>query len=177
MKTIKSFYEKLYSKGKKNDENKKKFFDNIRKLNKESSESCEGKVTNEECYKILKEMKFNKSPGNDGFTVEFCVTFWPQLGEMLVETLNETYEKRELSNSQKQGVITLLEKEGKNTLYVKNYRPISLLNVDYKILSKVLASRIKKILGEIIHNDQVGYIKDRNIGEAVRVIDCLFFSF
>ena len=58
-------------------------------------------------------MKFSKSPGNDGFTVEFYVTFWPQLGEMLVETLNETYEKRELSNSQKQGGITLLEKEGK----------------------------------------------------------------
>ena len=58
-------------------------------------------------------MKFNKSPGNDGFTVECYVTFWPQLGEMLVETLNDTYEKSELSNSQKQGVITLLEKEGK----------------------------------------------------------------
>ena len=87
--------------------------DNINKLNKESSDSCEGKVTNEECYKILKEIKFNKSPGNDGFTVECYVTFWPQLGEMLVETLNDTYEKSELSNSQKQGVITLLEKEGK----------------------------------------------------------------
>ena len=89
-------------------------------------------------------MKFNKSPGNDGFTVEFYVTFWPQLGEMLVETLNETYEKEELSNSQKQGIITLIEKDGKNALYVNNYRPISLLNVDYKILSKVLASRVKK---------------------------------
>ena len=175
LKTIKSFYEKLYSKGKRNVKNKINFFQNIRKLNKENSESCEGKVTNEECYKILKEMKFNKSPGNDGFTVEFYITFWPQLGEMLVETLNETYEKKELSNSQKQGVITLLEKEGKNALYVKNYRPISLLNVDYKILSKVLASRIKKILGEIISNDQVGYIKERNIGEAVRIIDDLFF--
>ena len=53
-------------------------------------------------------MKCNKSPGNDRFTVEFYVTFWPQLGEMLVETLNETYEKKELSNSQKQGIITLI---------------------------------------------------------------------
>ena len=117
LKNIKSFYEKLYSKRKKDDKNKMRFFNNINKLNKESSDSCEGKVTNEECYKILKEIKFNKSPGNDGFTVECYVTFWPQLGEMLVETLNDTYEKSELSNSQKQGVITLLEKEGKNVLY------------------------------------------------------------
>ena len=103
----------------------------------ESREACEGKVTKEECYKVLKEMKFNKSPGNDGFTVEFYCTFWPLLGEVLVESLNESYKKRELSISQKQGVITLIEKEGKNPLNISNYRPITLLNVDYKILSKV----------------------------------------
>ena len=80
-----------------------------------------------------------------------------------------------LSISQKQGVITLIEKEGKDPLHVNNYRPITLLNVDYKILSKVLANRIKEVLGEIVHNDQVGYIKDRNIGEAVRLIDDMFF--
>ena len=81
-----------------------------------------------------------------------------------------------MSNSQKQAVITLIEKEGKNAMDVKNYRPITLLNVDYKILSKVLARRIKEVLGEIVHHDQVGYIKDRNIGEAVRLIDDMFFS-
>ena len=141
----------------------------------ESREACEGKVTKEECYKVLKEMKFNKSPGNDGFTVEFYCTFWPLLGEVLVESLNESYKKRELSISQKQGVITLIEKEGKNPLNIPNYRPITLLNVDYKILSKVLANRIKDVLGEIVHSDQVGYIKDRNIGEAARLIDDMFF--
>ena len=58
-------------------------------------------------------MKSNKSPGNDGFTVEFYYTFWPALGNILVEALNEAYSKGELSSSQKQGVITLIEKEGK----------------------------------------------------------------
>ena len=82
----------------------------------------------------------------------------------------------ELSISQKQGVITLLEKEGKDSMYIQNYRPITLLNVDYKILSKVLAKRIKEVLGDIIHHDQVGYIKHRNIGEAVRLIDDMFFN-
>ena len=89
--------------------------------------------------------------------------------------LNEAFDTGELSSSQKQGVITLIEKEGKDNLQIKNYRPITLLNVDYKILSKVLAKRIKEVLGEIIHFDQVGYIKNRNIGEAVRLIDDMFF--
>ena len=145
-------------------------------MKEESREVCEGKVTKEECYKVLKEMKCNKSPGNDGFTVEFYCTFWPLLGEVLVESLNESYKKRELSISQKQGVITLIEKVGENPLYIQNYRPTTLLNVDYKILSKVLANRIKDVLGEIVHSDQVGYIKDRNIGEAVRLKDDMFFA-
>ena len=70
----------------------------------------------------------------------------------------------------KQGVITLIEKEGKDSIYIPIYRPITLLNADYKILSKVLSNRLKRGLSRINHSDQVGYIKDRNIGEAVRVI-------
>ena len=53
----------------------------------------EGKVTKNECYEVLPEMKFNKSPGNDGFTAEFYNTFWPALGDTLEETLNEAYDR------------------------------------------------------------------------------------
>ena len=176
LKIIKDFYENLYFEQKRNIDDNSPFFNNIQCLSEESKNVCEGKLTKEECYKTLKDMKFNKSPGNDGFTVEFYHTFWPVLGDMIVGVLNEAYNKGHLSNSQKQGVITLLEKEGKDAMYIKNYRPITLLNVDYKILSKVLASRIKKVLGKIVHYDQVGYIKDRNIGEAVRLVDDMFFD-
>ena len=79
-----------------------------------------------------------------------------------------------LSISQKQGVITLIEKEGKDPRYITNHRPITLLNVDYKFLPKVLATRIKGVLEEVIHVDQVGYMNKRNIGEAVRLIDDMF---
>ena len=176
LKIIKVYYEKLYSRNKRNIDDATSFFNNIPQLSDESRELCEGKVTKKECYTMLKEMKNNKSPGNDGFTVEFYCTFWIALGDMFVEALNEAYNRGGMSNSQKQGVITLIEKEGKNAMDVKNYRPITLLNVDYKILSKVLARRIKEVLGEVVHHDQVGYIKDRNIGEAVRLIDDMFFS-
>ena len=172
---IKDFYENLYSKHKLTIDNGSPFFKSIPTLCEESKESCEGKVTKEECFNVLKEMKINKSPGNDGFTVEFYCTFWQGLGDVIVGALNEAYEKKMLSASQKQGVITLIEKDGKDAMYIQNYRPITLLNVDYKILSKVLAKRIKQVLGEIIHQDQVGYIKDRNIGEAVRLIEDMFF--
>ena len=77
-----------------------------------------------------------------------------------MDALNEGFDRGYLSSSQRQGVITLIAKEGKDNRHIKNYRPITLLNVDYKILSKVLAKRIKEVLGEIIHFDQVGYIKN-----------------
>ena len=175
LKIIKSFYEKLYANNEVILDENSLFFTKLPKLSEESRDICEGKVTRNECYNVLKEMKFNKSPGNDGFTVEFYLTFWPALGDVLVTTLNESYDRGKLSTSQKQGVITLIEKDGKDPMYVQNYRPITLLNVDYKILSKVLANRIKQVLCEIIHYDQVGYIKDRNIGEAVRLIDDMLF--
>ena len=93
----------------------------ISKLNEDNREICEGKLTKDECLKVLKEMKLNKTPGNDGLTVEFYYTFWPALGDLLVEVLNETYERGELTASQKQGVITLIEKEAKDTLHIKTY--------------------------------------------------------
>ena len=75
-----------------------------------------------------------------------------------------------LSTSQKQGVITLIEKKGKDQGYITKYRLITLLNVDYKMLSKVLATRIKRVIEEVIHVDQVGYMNNCNMGEVVRLI-------
>ena len=88
------------------------------KLKEESRDFCEGKVTKEECFNVLQQMKHIKSLGNDGFTVEVYLTFWSLLGDILVEALNEAYDKGGLSISQKQGVITLIEKEGKDPLYM-----------------------------------------------------------
>ena len=125
-------------------------YETLPKLSSESKEHCEGRMRNDECLEVLKDMKFNKSPGNDGLTVEFYNTFWPIVGGIVIDVLNEAYALGELS-SQKQAVITLIAKEGKDSLLLKNYRPISLLNVDYKILAK----RIKEVLNEVILGDQV----------------------
>ena len=173
---IRRFYEKLYScRITLENIEESGFFADIPKLSEESRNLCEGEITHEECFNVLKNMKLNKSPGNDGFSVEFYLTFWPYIGGLIVDAFNESFVSGNLSVSQKQGVITLIEKDGKDPLQIKNYRPITLLNVDYKILSKVLATRMKEVLLEIIGSDQVGYIKNRNIGEAIRLIDDMIF--
>ena len=128
-----------------------------------------------ECFKKLSK----KSPGNDGFTAEFYSFFWNQLGKTMVNSFNYGFHKGELSISQRQSIIRLTPKKNKNLLYLKNWRPISLLNVDYKIASKALhvALRLKKVLPAIINNTQTGYVEGRFIGENIRLIsDILNFT-
>ena len=139
--------------------------------------SCEGKITLEVCAKVLESFQNNKAPGNDGIPIEFYKTFWPLISEPFINCVNECFEKGEMSCSQKQAVITLIEKKGKDRSFLENWRPISLVNVDAKIMSKVLAVRIKNILPNIIHHNQSGYVKDRYIGETVRsIFDLMDFT-
>jgi len=72
-----------------------------------------------------------------------------------------------MSCSQKQAVITLIEKKGKDCSYLENWHPISLVIVDTKIMSKVIASRIRSVLPNIIHHNQTGYVEERFIGETI----------
>ena len=66
--------------------------------------------------------------------------------------------------------LLLIEKKDRDKRLVKNWRPISLINVDCKIASKALASRLKKVIPQIIHYDQTAYVQGRNIGESIRLI-------
>ena len=132
--------------------------------------ACEGLIKLNDIEKVLKSMKLNKTPGNDGLPVELYKKFWKTLNKPLLESYNYSYETNELSVSQKQAVISLLDKKDKDRLLVENWRPISLLNVDYKILSKCLAERIKKVLPYIIHESQTGFIAGRSISDSIRTI-------
>ena len=140
-------------------------------LTEDEKQSCEGDLTIAECELALNRMQLGKSPGCDGLTVDFYKRFWPVIGTTLVETLNYAAQKGELSQSQKRAVITLLQKRGKDPELIKNWRPVSLNNVDYKILTKSLAIRTEKVLPKIIHEDQSGFVKGRFIGENIRLID------
>lgn len=128
-------------------------------------------MTVSECLNTLKSFQKNKTPGNNDLTVEFYLAFWPILGKDLVNSFNYTHNYGELSNSQKQKVIILLEKKGKDKRLINNWRPISLINADTKIVSKALAKRLEHILPDLIHYKQNAYVKGRSIFDAVRTID------
>ena len=84
----------------------------------------------------------------------------------LLDALNLTFDQGQLSNSQHQAMITLIEKKGKDKRYLKNWRPIPLISEDAKIVSKALAFRIRKVITNLIHSDQADYVKGRYIGES-----------
>ena len=88
---------------------------------------------------------------------------------LLYQVLNQHLLKGELSNSQKQAVIKLIEKKDKDKRLIQNWRPISLLNIDLKILSKALANRIKKYLPFLISSNQTAYVEGRFISEGGRL--------
>jgi len=102
------------------------------------SQNCDEHLTVKECYDALQKLGSSKSPGNDGLTKEFYCTFWDKLGPLLLECLNDSFEKGCLTISQRQAVITVIEKPGKDVRYLKNWRPISLINVDVKICNSLI---------------------------------------
>ena len=132
-------------------------------------ECCEGAVTEEELGKAVKAMENNKSPGCDGLTSNFYKHFWPILGAELTRVYNHAFENGLLTVSQRRGIITLLFKKGDRTL-LKNWRPVTLLNTDYKILTKALANRLQQVLPLIVNSDQTASIKGRTINDNTRLL-------
>jgi hypothetical protein len=121
-------------------------------------------IKDEELWKAIKESPQNKSPGTDGLTNEFYKEYWPLIKDHLLKSLNTSLERGSLNISQKRGIISLIPKPQKDLEQLKNWRPITLLNQDYKYLTKILATRLEKSLPDIISNDQSGFVKCRYIG-------------
>lgn len=107
-------------------------------------------------------MQTGKSPGPDGFASESFKTFTDQLSPILLSVYEESLLHGSLPLTTRQAVISLILKKGKESLDCDSYRPISLLNVDGKILSKILACRLETILPSIVAADQTGFIKGRH---------------
>ena len=90
-------------------------------------------------------MHNDKSPGNNGLTKEFYEIFWDDLKEIFVNSVTE--------------------KKDRDKRFMKNWRPISLLNVDSKIISKALSEKLKEVLPDLISSQQTAYVKNRHTGE------------
>lgn len=105
-------------------------------------------------YEALKALNKNKTPGSDGLTPEFYLTFWSEIKTPLTQSLHFSIEEGLLSDQQRTGIITLIPKKGLDRRYLTNWRPITLLNSDVKILSKALATRIQSCITEVVSHDQ-----------------------
>ena len=119
-------------------------------------------------------MENDKSPGNDGLTKEFYETFWQDLKTPLLESIRHSYLIDKLTVSQNQAVIKLIGKKDRDKRFIKNWRPISLLNVDAKLISKALAERLKNVIPSLVSNNQIAYVKNRFISEGGRLISDIF---
>ena len=98
----------------------------------------------------MENMQNNKSRRNDGLTKEFYEGFWNEIKELLTASATEAKQRGELSISQGQAIIKLIEKKDRDKRYIENWQPISLLNVNTKIISKALSERLKNVLSSLI---------------------------
>ena len=115
-------------------------------------------------------MDNDKSPGNDGITKELYIKLWDAVKEPLCASIQQSFIAGELSTSQKQAIIKLIEKKDRDKRFIKNWRPIWLLNVDIKLISKVLASCLKSVISSIVNENQVTYVNNRFLSESGRLI-------
>ena len=127
-------------------------------------------LTLQDLTKALFSMKKGKTPGSNGFSVEFFRAFWSELGPFLHRAFTESLSRGQAMLSHREGIVKLIPKQGKSPHALKGWRPITLLNVDFKIVSSAIAMRFKSVISEIIGPSQTAYIAGRYIGENTRLL-------
>lgn len=133
-----------------------------------SNLQLEEPITLEEIRRAAGRMQCSKSPGPDGFPIEFYRKFMDRIAPLLLKMLLYSVDTASLPQTMSQASISLILKKNKDPLSCGSYRPISLLNVDYKMLAKLLAMRLETVLPSIISPDQTGFIKNRYAFSNVR---------
>ena len=147
---------------------------NLLKLSEEEAESLNRSITADEIEAVIKKLLTHKSPGPDGFTGEFYRAFKEELTPILHRLFENIQTDGRLPNSFYEASIILIPKPDKDTTKKENYRPISLMNTDTKILNKILANRIQHQIKKIIQQDRVGFTPGMqewyNISKSINII-------
>lgn len=127
-----------------------------------------GPITRDEIRLAIKSLNKNKTPGPDGLPIEFYQTYTETLTPYLEELYHTALQAGRLPSSTMEALVTVLPKPGRDALEISNYRPLSLLATEYKILSKSLATRIQAHLDSLIHIDQCGFLQNRSTSLNIR---------
>jgi hypothetical protein len=113
-------------------------------------------------------MQNGKSPGADGLTTNFYKYFWPNIKNIVFDSIQHGLKEKKLSIEQRRGVLSIITKKDKDIRKLENWRPLTLLNTDYKILAKALANRLQNVLDKLISYDQCGGLKGRSTFSNIR---------
>uniref|UniRef100_A0A803TCQ4 Reverse transcriptase domain-containing protein n=1 Tax=Anolis carolinensis TaxID=28377 RepID=A0A803TCQ4_ANOCA len=166
------FYSKLYSKDQIRKDKIGEFLSkqNLVKLSERQREFLNKEITEKEILKVINNMECNKAPGPDGLNGLYYKTFAEEVIPFLKKIMNDVMENKEVPDSWRYATVTVIPKEGQDPKNVKSYRPISLLNSDYKIFTNILAERMKIFLMEWIGEEQTGFLPQRQMRDNVREI-------
>ena len=173
-KEIFEFYSELYRRRRteKPSANLQAALDSLPKVVESKKPRLERTLTVGEIGTTLKtRMNPGKSPGSDGLTVAFYLKFWDQLKNHLLRCYEKSIIDGEMTDSQRKSIVRLIQKKGKDPTLLKNWRPISLMNVDAKIFSRLITARVEEVISDLCGEEQLAYIKNRNIMEGNRIID------
>uniref|UniRef100_A0A803TLB1 Reverse transcriptase domain-containing protein n=1 Tax=Anolis carolinensis TaxID=28377 RepID=A0A803TLB1_ANOCA len=172
LRQFETFYKTLYKKDqiKKDDIAQYLSKRKLEKISEEQRERLNKSIEEEEIKKAIRKMDPNKAPGPDGLTVMYYKTFEEELLPYLKKLMNKITNEGKLPNTWKEANITVIHKEKTDPTNVKNYRPISLLNIDYKIFTNILADRMKEFLKNWIQEEQTGFLPNRQLRDNVRTI-------
>uniref|UniRef100_A0A803T0B7 Reverse transcriptase domain-containing protein n=1 Tax=Anolis carolinensis TaxID=28377 RepID=A0A803T0B7_ANOCA len=172
MSQFKNFYGNLYLKDQIEIDKVSQFISNQRleKISEKQREILNKEITDKEIKAAISKLNGNKAPGPDGLNGIYYKVFAEELTPYLKKVMNKILEDQEVPDSWRKATITMIPKEGQDPKNVKNYRPISLLNSDYKIFTTILAERMKEFLNDWIGEEQTGFLAKRQMKDNVREI-------
>lgn len=165
MGAVHRFWKDLWGKKKSfNEANQNRYLEKYLKNDKQQKKARTYTIYPEEALKSLKKQNKKGSPGTDGYTPDFYLWAWSFLENDMIEVINNCYLYRQMSKTMRSAVVTIIPKEG-NLKLLKNWRPVSLLNIDYKIISTIITERLKEEIESEISTEQKCAIKGRQISD------------
>ena len=162
------FYQELYHSADLNMEELEQYLEGIEfeQVTQDDNQMLIQEISLQELKETLWDMPPDKVPGPEGFPPEYYRKFFSELGQLLLYVIQDASQQG-FSRNISRGTISLMEKEGKNMMKISDWRPLSLLNTEFKLLSKILAERLNRVLLKIIHPDQCGFIKGGNLQDNI----------